>query len=68
MAAQNAFLDHDSFVELNMLHFFSESELRSAVTLGEMTPLECVNLARTAQRAETLTQDLQDLIWSRLAG
>lgn len=67
LSSKNAFLDHDSHVELTQLHFFAESELRKAERVGEMTQAEARLLAKAAQDAVTLNQDNKDLIWRRLA-
>lgn len=65
-AAKNPFLDHDSFVELRSLHFFTESELRSAKLVGEMPTTQQLSVADAAQEAETLTDEQKDLIWEKL--
>jgi hypothetical protein len=65
-AKNNPFLDHDSYVELTTLHFFPESELRSARKVGQLTAKEQVNLAYAAQEAATLNDEQKDLIWEKL--
>lgn len=62
----NAFLEHDSYVELQSLSFFSESELRQARMVGQMSADEARKLAVVAQTADTLAPDRQELIWERL--
>jgi hypothetical protein len=66
-ASENAFLDHDSYVELATLHFFAESELRAAKEIGEMTGIEKIKLAFAAREVETLNDEQKDLIFERLA-
>jgi hypothetical protein len=65
-ASQNRFLDHDSYVELTSLHFFTESELRGARVVGTLSPAEQVDLAFSAREADTLNDEQKDLIWERL--
>lgn len=65
-ADENSFLEHDSYVELQSLSFFSESELRQASLVGQLSPVEAKNLALVARTAVTLAKDRQELIWERL--
>lgn len=65
-AVHNAFLKHDSYVELTELHFFAESELRQARRLGHLTPSEARKLALAANEAATLSRERQELIWEQL--
>jgi len=64
--SKNPFLGHDSFVELRSLHFFTESELKAAKLVGEMSHQQQAELADAAMEAETLTDEQKDLIWDRL--
>lgn len=65
-AADNPFLEHDSFVELAQPHFFTESELRGCQRLGVMSAAECAKLAIAAKKASTLTEEQSDLVWQFL--
>jgi hypothetical protein len=62
----NAFLDHDSYVELAMLHFFAESELRGVKKIGDMSRAQQVGLALAAQEARTLNDEQKALILEKL--
>lgn len=64
-ASKNPFLEHDSYVELTSLHFFTESELRGATKVGEMPSLERALVADAAQEAETLREEHRELIWEK---
>ena len=71
LAKNHTFLDHDSYVELRQLLRFGPADLERALSrasnlLGRMTPSEAMTLAWAAKRAETLSQELQNLIWERL--
>lgn len=63
---KNDFLDHDSYVELTSLHFFTESELRGAKKVGEVSGPQQLALAEAALEAETLNDEQKDLIWEKL--
>jgi hypothetical protein len=65
-AAKNAFLDHDSHVELTALHFFTESELRQATAIGRMSKDEAQALAQAAQGAITLNGEHKRVIEENL--
>jgi hypothetical protein len=60
--ADNGWLDHDSHVELTQLHFFTESELKRAVKIGQMSAKEGDALSKAAQLATTLSADHKELI------
>ena len=71
VSKNNAILDHDSYVELGKLWRFSESDLerafrRADAFIGRMSKLEALALAWSAQRAETLSEEWQNLVWERL--
>jgi hypothetical protein len=66
VAEKNAFLDHDSHVELRQLVFVQESDLRGAVKLGNMSRAQGIALAKAARSAPTLSEELQELVWSAL--
>jgi hypothetical protein len=70
-AANSAFLDYTSFVELRQLCRFSIRELQAALArpenpLGRLTQPEALALAWSARRAETLRDEFQLLTWERL--
>jgi len=67
LAANNDFLDHDSYVELLEVHEFSESELRSALEIGQMSADEMKALSRSAVRCATLTPEQKEIIDNNLA-
>jgi hypothetical protein len=60
-AANNAFLKHDSHVELTTLHFFTESELRQATKIGVMSESEAADLLLAVLAAPTLSQEHKDI-------
>ena len=64
-AARNVFLNHNSYVELASLHFFTESELRRAKKVGALTGPQQLALADTALTAETLNDEQRELIWEK---
>jgi hypothetical protein len=64
-AGDNAFLRHDSYVELTELHFFADGH--TAAEIGQLTANEARKLAEAARWAVTLSRDKQDLIWENLA-
>jgi hypothetical protein len=66
-SSKNAFLEHDSYVELRELYFFPEHTLRGAREIGRLTPAEARRLAEAAQSAATLTQEWRELIRERLS-
>jgi hypothetical protein len=68
---RNAFLDHDSFVELRQLLCFSEQAIADALRLsknplGRMDKTEARLLAMTARHVPTLNEEQKDLIWQNL--
>lgn len=68
---ENAFLEHDSYLELNQLLLFTRSTIEQAVAnranlLGEVSNGVVVQIVRAAWRAKTLSQDQKNLIWQRL--
>jgi len=66
-AANNDFLDHDSFVELLEVHQFSEAALQAATKIGQMSPAEMDALAAAAVRCATLTGEHKEIIDDNLA-
>ena len=68
---RNAFLDHDSYVELRQLFHFSPRVVTAACRqannpIGRMSRSEAELLARTVRRVPTLTEEQKDLIWNNL--
>jgi hypothetical protein len=67
LAAQNDFLDHDSYVELLELHVFPQAEIDKAEVIGEMNIAEMDALAKTAMGCVTLTGEQREIIDENLA-
>jgi hypothetical protein len=65
-AAANAFLAHDSYVELQTLHFFSEAQLRQGTRIGLMSIEEMDALAEAALAAVTLSGEHKEIIRENL--
>jgi hypothetical protein len=68
---RNAFLDHDSYVELRQLFHFSDGAVTDALRLsknplGRLEKPEARRLAMTARRVSTLNEEHKDLIWENL--
>lgn len=71
IAEENIFLEHDSFVELRQLLHFAPHIVAAAMRkpknpLGRLSKAEAVDLANTARRVVTLTEEYKDLVWSNL--
>ena len=67
----SAIIEYESYVELRQLWRFGPSELEHALKrpnnpLGRMTQSEALALAWSARRAETLSEEFQELIWENL--
>jgi hypothetical protein len=65
-AVNRSFLDDTSFVELRQLFRFDVGAVRAAVALGRLSRAEAKDLAWSAKRAPTLSEERQDLVWDRL--
>ena len=68
---RNAFLEHDSFVELRQLLCFSEQAIADALRLsknplGRIDKTEACPLAMTARHVPALNEEQKDLIWQNL--
>ena len=66
-ASESPFLNHDSFGELRQLVRPYAYEIEQADPLGRLSASQASNLAKAAQKAETLSQEHKDLIAERLA-
>ena len=71
VSRNSAILDHDSYAELRQLWRFGQSDVERALRrpdnpLGRMNREEASALAGAARRAETLSEELQKLVWEKL--
>jgi hypothetical protein len=69
-AANSAFLDHDSYVELRQVYRPSRADLDQAMArpdnpLGRISGKLAMEIMLTARGAEMLSEDMQDIIWER---
>jgi hypothetical protein len=66
--ANNPWLEHDSFVELQQLVRHLAYEIQQADHLGTLTRFEAESLCEAVKNAETLNEEQQQLICERLLG
>jgi hypothetical protein len=64
--AENAFLHHDSYVELQQLVRHIAYEINRAEHLGRMHIHQAKRLVQAVMEADTLTEDQKDLIADKL--
>jgi hypothetical protein len=66
LAANNPFLHHDSYVELQQLVRHVADDIVQAEHIGVLTLTEVRNLVTAVEQAETLSEEHKDLIRDRL--